>query len=161
MGNTNTTQSQETSLLSINFFQAFKCSKKTRTGPFTRWSMREGSSSVTTGLLLLDLRTKMIFQALGIHRNDFFQPRRENLFWKVLPGSAPEMPVTTGSSGRVPTHPPCPCPGPLLAGKKGCAQPVQDNLRAPLVPCRRTPHDALAYSHGGRLGCPLRRCSPA
>lgn len=54
LGNTNTTQGWKTSLLQINFFQTFKCSKKTLTGPFTHWRVREGRSPVTPGLLSPD-----------------------------------------------------------------------------------------------------------
>lgn len=61
LGNTNTTQGWKTSLLQINFFQTFKCSKKTLTGPFTRRRAREGRSPVTPGLLLPDWRPKMVF----------------------------------------------------------------------------------------------------
>lgn len=89
LGSTNTAQNQKASLLPTIFFsKLFKCSEKTRPGPFTRWRVREGRNSVTTGLLLQGVRAKVVFQALGIHTNDWgFQPKRENRFWKVLPGS--------------------------------------------------------------------------
>lgn len=91
LGNTNTMQRQKTPLLPINVFQVFMCSKKTHSELFACWRMREGRSSVTKALI--EFESKNGFPHSGIHKNDFFfQPKRENLFWEVLPRSAPRCP---------------------------------------------------------------------
>lgn len=136
------------------FFQAFKGPKKTRTGAFARWRVREGRSSVTTGLLLPDLRAK---KALGTHRNDFFSNAEGKAFFGRC---CLDQPRDAREHRQGPRPPPARVWDHLWQERRVVHSWFKTTSEALLVPCS-TPRNALACSRGGRSGCRLRRCSPA